>query len=426
MLAVAGPQPDGSRLVHADLPMAAVLARPHAFRANALVLGTALTALAVLVGWVSSGRLTGPLQSVVTAADAVAAGNYGTHVTPVSDDELGRLARAFNAMTNRVSESDEELRAKLEEVQALAARLEQANVDAERARAEAQEASRVKSEFLAVMSHEIRTPINVVVSYVELLKAGVPDEPTVKQRHYLQRIDQSSQLLIWLLNDLLDFSRIESGQMQVEMGVGSGRNAIEIARSALEAFAEGRGITLTSRCDADPQFHADEQRVQQIVLNLLSNAIKFTPRGGSVSVSCFDTEAAPPGTDRAGAWVRIDVTDTGLGIPEDQIAQMFEPFVRGDSEQTGGASGAGLGLSISRRLAEMMSGTITVESAPGHGAMFTLWLPSGSSVVGHWPTTGSSPVPASGRPVPPSPDESPAKRPRARPAGASELTPQRP
>jgi signal transduction histidine kinase len=415
VLAVAGPLPDGSRLVQADLPMADVLARPHAFRANALVLGAALTALAVIVGWLSSGRLTGPLQSVVTAADAMAAGNYQTRVKPVSDDEVGRLGRAFNAMAARVGSADEALRAKLEEVQALAARLEQANVEAERARAEAQKASRVKSEFLAVMSHEIRTPINVVVSYVELLKAGVPDEPTEKQRHYLQRIDQSSQLLIWLLNDLLDFSRIESGQMQVEMSVGSGRNAIETARSALEAFAQGKGISLTSRCDADPQFHGDEQRVQQIVLNLLSNAIKFTPRGGSVSVSCHEAPAGPPGEDGGGAWVRIDVSDTGLGIPEDQVAQMFEPFVRGDSEQTGGAGGAGLGLSISRRLAEMMSGTITVESAPGRGTVFTLWLRAASSSQ---PSGRAGPRPASLA-------EPPSMRPRSRPAGESGLAPPR-
>jgi len=415
VLAVAGPLPDGSRLVQADMPMAEVLARPHAFRANALVLGAALTALAVLVSWVSSGRLTGPLQKVVTAAAAMAAGNYRTRVTPVSDDEVGRLSRAFNAMAERVGGADDALRAKLEEVQALAARLEQANVEAERARAEAQEASRVKSEFLAVMSHEIRTPINVVVSYVELLKAGVPDEPTEKQRHYLQRIDQSSQLLIWLLNDLLDFSRIESGQVHVEMSAGSGRNAIESAKSALEAFAQGKGISLTSRCDADPQFHADEQRVQQIVLNLLSNAIKFTPRGGSVSVSCYHAATSPPGKEPGGAWVRIDVTDTGLGIPQDQIAQMFEPFVRGDSEQTGGASGAGLGLSISRRLAEMMSGTITVESAPGRGTVFTLWLRAAS------PSTPSGRKGARHASL----VEGPPMRPRSRPAGEGELAPPR-
>jgi signal transduction histidine kinase len=379
VLAVAGPLPELSRLVQADMPMTEVLARPHAFRRNALVLAASLTALAVLIGWVSSGRLTEPLQSLVTAADAMAAGNYRSRVTPTSDDEVGHLGRAFNAMADRVASSDEALRAKLEEVQALAVRLEQANVEAERARAEAQESSRVKSEFLAVMSHEIRTPINVVISYVELLKAGVPDEPTEKQRNYLQRIDQSSRLLVWLLNDLLDFSSIESGQMQVEMGVGSGRTAVDTARSALEAFAEGKGITLTGRCEADPRFHADEQRVQQIVLNLVSNAIKFTPRGGTVSVTCTEAPACPPGMDeKDDAWVRIDVLDTGVGIPQDQIATMFEPFVRGDSEQTGGASGAGLGLAISRRLAEMMSGTITVESTLGQGTKFTLWLRAAS------------------------------------------------
>ena len=409
MLAVAGPLPYGARLVQADRPMAEVLARPHAFRSNALALGAALTALAVLVGWLSSGRLTGPLGSLVGAAEAMAAGNYQTRVTPVSDDELGRLGRAFNVMADRVASSDAALRAKLEEVQALATRLERANVEAEHARAQALEASRVKSEFLAVMSHEIRTPINVVVSYVELLKAGVPDEPTEKQRHYLQRIDQSSHLLIWLLNDLLDFSRIESGQMQVEMSEGSGLSAILNAKSALEVFAEAKGITLTIRSEADPQFHADAQRVQQIVLNLVSNAIKFTPRGGAVVVGCAAQTTGPRGSDDGAGWVRIDVSDTGTGIPADQVAQMFEPFVRGSAEQTGGVGGAGLGLSISKRLAEMMSGAITVESEQGRGTKFTLWLRAAST-------------PARAAHVPSALQESVTARPRPRPSGAPVAT----
>jgi signal transduction histidine kinase len=400
MLGYAGPLPGGARLVQADMPMSVVLARPHAFRSNALALGAALTALAVLVGWLSSGRLTGPLESLVSAAESMTAGSYRTRVTPVSDDEVGRLGLAFNAMADRVASADEALRGKLEEVQALATRLEEANVEAERARAQALEASRVKSEFLAVMSHEIRTPINVVVSYVELLEAGVPDEPTEKQRHYLQRIDQSSHLLIWLLNDLLDFSRIESGQMQVEMCDGSGLAAIENAKSALEVFAEAKDITLTIRCEADPRFHADAQRVQQIVLNLVSNAIKFTPRGGSVVVSCTAQAAGPRGSTDEGGWVRIDVTDTGPGIPADQVAAMFEPFVRGDSEQTSGVGGAGLGLSISKRLAEMMSGSITVESEHGHGTTFTLWLRAASPPIRgtHIPSPMVEPVASRARP----------------------------
>jgi signal transduction histidine kinase len=382
VLAVAGPLPDGSRIVHADRTMANVMAPARAFREDALVLGTVLTALAILIGWLSSGRLTGPLEELAEAADGVASGNYLKRVQPTADDELGRLGRAFNTMADHVASADEALRQRLGEVQALATRLEAANVEAERARADAQEASRVKSEFLAVMSHEIRTPINVVVSYVELLKAGVPDQPTEKQRHYLHRIDQSSQLLVWLLNDLLDFSRIESGQMSVEMAEGSAAETVHNAISAMELFAAGKGITLTTRCEDGVQFHADPQRVHQIVLNLLSNAIKFTPSGGSVTVSCSASRVPPPrasGSDRS--WVRIDVTDTGVGIPEDQITQMFEPFVRGDAERTGGTTGAGLGLAISQRLAEMMAGVITVDSPGERGTRFTLWLHESGSAV---------------------------------------------
>ena len=383
MLAVAGPLPEAARVVQADMPMAEVLARPRSFLENALVLGAALTALAILIAWVSSGRLTGPLQDLAEAADAMAAGNYRKRVEPVATDEIGRLARAFNAMGDQVARADEALRGKLQELQALAKRLEEANVAAERARAEAQDASRVKSEFLAVMSHEIRTPINVVVSYVELLKAGVPDQPTERQRHYLQRIDQSSQLLVWLLNDLLDYSRIESGQMHVEMGTGSALLAIRNAMAALEPLGAGKGIELSCPCSDDVRFHADAQRVQQIVLNLLSNAIKFTPRGGSVALTCAESASGPDGTNAAGrSWVRIDVVDTGVGIPADQIPRMFEPFVRGDAEGTGETTGAGLGLAISQRLAGMMSGAITVDSVVNGGTRFTLWLVAADQLVG--------------------------------------------
>ena len=378
MLAVAGPLPEVSRVVQADMPMAEVLARPRSFLEDVAVLGAALTVLAVLIGWVSSGRLTGPLQDLVEAADAMAAGDYKPRVEPNGTDEIGRLARAFNTMGQQVAGADEALRSKLEEVQRLAQSLEEANVAAERARAEAQEASRVKSEFLAVMSHEIRTPINVVVSYVELLKTGVPDQPTEKQRHYLQRIDHSSQLLVWLLNDLLDFSRLESGQVHVEMEAGSALIAIRNAVAALEPLAEGKGIELSCPCGEDVRFYADPQRVQQIVLNLLSNAIKFTPRGGSVAVTCAASAAGPDGKEaRETPWARIDVADTGVGIPADQIPRMFEPFVRGEAEGVGDAArGAGLGLAISQRLAAMMSGAITVDSVRGQGTRFTLWLPA--------------------------------------------------
>jgi signal transduction histidine kinase len=318
----------------------------------------------------------------VSAADAMAAGNYDRRVPPHEDgDELGRLAATFNTMAEQVASSDEELRLQLEEVRALAARLEEANVAAESAREEALVANRVKSEFLATMSHEIRTPISVVLSYVDLLKAGVPDRPTPRQQDYLRQIDQSSHLLLWLLNDLLDYSKLESDQMRIALGTGFASDAIQAAVAALEPSAMQKNISLTSRpCDAT--FHADQHRVHQIVLNLVSNAIKYTPAGGSVVVGCEVVGTGPPDLDPSGeTWVRIDVEDTGIGIAPESISRIFEPFVRCEDESAGRHGGAGLGLAISQRLAALMSGTITVESAPGEGSRFTLWLPTAPASV---------------------------------------------
>jgi signal transduction histidine kinase len=331
--------------------------------------------LVVAVAWILTRRLAVPLEDLAVAAEQMAEGHYRRRVHAQGDDELARLARAFNAMSEQVARSDEALRHRLEEARALAERLEEANVRAERSREEAQSANQAKSAFLATMSHELRTPINAVLGYTELLEQGIPDPPTNQQRDFLRRIDRSSRLLISLVDDLLDFSRIESGGMRMEVGVGSAQEAVITAAGALAPEATRKGITLTTRCDGGGRFRGDQQRVQQILLNLLSNAVKFTAKGGSVAVACSTVADGPPGADAARApWVRIDVEDTGIGIDEDQMERVFEPFVQGKVGFTREHGGAGLGLAISRSLASMMSGELTVESTKGVGSRFTLWL----------------------------------------------------
>jgi signal transduction histidine kinase len=227
------------------------------------------------------------------------------------------------------------------------------------------------------MSHEIRTPINAVIGYTELLEQGIPDEPTERQREYLQRIERSSRLLMSLVNDVLDFARLESGQLRVEMGIGSAREAILAATSALEPQAARKNIRLTARFGDTATYRGDPHRVQQILLNLVSNAVKFTAGGGEVSITATLDAQGPDGRPASrGCWLRFDVADTGIGIAQDQQERVFEPFVQGEVGFTRVHGGAGLGLAISRRLASMMSGEITLESRRGEGSRFTLWLES--------------------------------------------------
>jgi signal transduction histidine kinase len=236
--------------------------------------------------------------------------------------------------------------------------------------------------------------VSAILAFAHLLD-GEEDPTAEERRRFARRIGESGDLLAALVNDLLDLSWIESGRLRVDIVEASAPDVVEKAVSALKEKAAGKDVTLTCRCPS-AAFLGDPQRVQQIVLNLVSNAVKFTPEGGSVTVECASTTEAPPGFDGSRRWLRVDVRDTGVGIAPHQVARIFEPFVQGDgaprgrSDGDGEHMGAGLGLAISRRLSELMSGTITVESALGRGSRFTLWLPQAMAGTRADEATGGS------------------------------------
>ena len=243
---------------------------------------------------------------------------------------------------------------------------ERAIADARRV-AEAEAASRTKSEFLTAMSHELRTPINGTIGYIELLMMGIGGAVSEQQREYLNRIRGSQEHLLRIINDLLNYGRIEAGQLRYDLGTVLVHDIVDAVLPMVEPQAAQKGLHLVhGPCTEAVHGVVDRGKGEQIVLNLLSNAVKFTPSGGRIEVSCSARDGK----------ALITVTDSGPGIPIERQTDIFEPFVQLGRTLASGHEGMGLGLAISRDLAHAMGGDLTVTSVPGHGATFTLSLPA--------------------------------------------------
>lgn len=327
--------------------------------------------LVVLVGFaitvLLTRSMTKPLRNLATAAREVAQGRLDHQVAVATQDEIGEVAMAFNQMTEQLQASQQEVARYQENLEAqvtertaqLEATLKQAYELAHKAEA----ANRAKSQFLANMSHEIRTPMNGVLGMAELL---LTTSLTDVQHQYAQTVLTSGRNLLTILNDILDFAKIEAGKLTLESVEFDLQDTIEDAVTLFTKSADAKGLELTYALpnDLPETVKGDPYRLNQVLTNLISNAVKFTERGEIV------VSASVQGRSTDELTLRFEVRDTGIGIAPDHQERIFESFSQADSSTTRRYGGTGLGLTIGTQLVQMMRGTIGVESHLGQGSRF--------------------------------------------------------
>ena len=318
-----------------------------------ILIAAASLLVAALIIWLFAFRnVLRRLTALVTSMLAIARGELAAPISAGGPDELGDMSRALAVFRDNARE------------------IRAAHEEAERARAEAEAASRTKSVFLANMSHELRTPLNAIIGYSEILVEDAVDRGDTTSVGDLQKIQGAGKHLLELINGILDLSKIEAGRMDVYLEQIYLAKLVEDVRTIVEPLVKKNGNALLIRCPPDiGSMRTDLTKLKQSLINLLSNAAKFT-QNGTVTLS-VSREQASEGPAR----FIFHVSDTGIGMNEEQLGRLFQAFTQADSSTTRHYGGTGLGLTITRHFASMLGGTIQVTSKPGEGSSFIMTLP---------------------------------------------------